>query len=115
MHCEREKCFPITIKQQFEQSLKKKKQWIIRWKDGICHDKKRSKVEAASKTLLIWKYFTHDKKPNSPVKRNRSQKSHRKWKEESKQLYDQTIFALPGVRIPNNQIVDHQKRNCTIF
>jgi len=43
-------------------------------KDGICQSEKRAKVEAASKTLPIWKYFTHDKKPNSQKKRNKAPK-----------------------------------------
>ena len=37
----REKYFPLTLEQQIQQSLKKKKkrQWIMCWKDGICQSK----------------------------------------------------------------------------
>ena len=63
-----------------QQRLKKKQQWVMRWKVGICNSKKRAKKEAANKTLPIWHYFTKHKKPDSPTKHNRHNKRDRRTK-----------------------------------
>ena len=73
----REKYFPITLKQMAQQSLKKKQQWVLRWRVGICNSEKRAKKEAANKTLPIWQYFTKHKKLDSQPKHNRHNKRDR--------------------------------------
>ena len=56
--------------------------------------KKRAKVEAVSKTLPIWKHFTHNKKTNSPVKRNRAKKKYKQWKCTQIELYNLAFFIF---------------------
>ena len=50
----RDKYFPITLDQRLQQLLKKKQQWVLCWRAGICNSKKRTKKEATNKMLPIW-------------------------------------------------------------
>ena len=81
--------------------LKKKRQWVLCWRVGICNSEKRAKKEAANKTLPIWQYFTKQKKPNSPSKHNRHNKRDRRTKRANKKLFDQRIFALFPIAAAN--------------
>ena len=90
---ERDKYFPLPLHKMLQQSFKKKQQWVIRWKVGICNSEKRAKKEAARKTLPIWHYFTKHKKPDSPSKHNRHNKRDRRTKRANKKLFDQPIYA----------------------
>ena len=91
---EHNKYFPLTLHKMLQQMLKKKQQWVLRWKAGICNSKKRAKKEAANKTLQIWHYFIKHKKPDSPPKHNRHNKRDRRTKRANKKLFDQRISAL---------------------
>ena len=90
----RDKYFPLTLVQMLQQTLKKKQQWVLRWKVGICNSEKRAKKEASNKTLPIWQYFTKEKKPDSPSKHNWHNKRDRRTKRANKKLFDQCIFAI---------------------
>ena len=81
--------------------LKKKQQWVLCWRVGICNSEKRAKKEAANKKLHIWQYFTKEKKPDSPPKHNRHNKSDRAVRHAAKKLYDQRIFALFPIAAAN--------------
>ena len=48
-----EKYFPMTFNKRLQQLLSVKTKWIKLWKDGIYQCKKRTKVDAARKTLLL--------------------------------------------------------------
>ena len=77
-----------------QQTFKKKQQWVLRWKVGICNSEKQAKKEAANKTLPIWHYFTKHKKPNSPKKHNHHKKRDKEIRQKNKKLFDQPIYAL---------------------
>merc|ERR1711949_94424 len=91
---ERDKYLPLPIHKMLQQTLKKKQQWVLCWKVGICNSEKRAKKEAVNKTLPIWHYFTTEKKPDSPPKHNRHNKRDRRTKRANKKLFDQCIFVI---------------------
>ena len=74
---------------------------MLRWKVGICNSEKRAKKEAANNTRPIWSYFTKHKKPDSPVKRNRHEKSNRAIRRKNNKLFDQPIFVLFDITASN--------------
>ena len=96
-----DKYFPLTLDQMLQQTLKKKQQWVLCWRMGICNSKKRAKKEVANKTLPIWKYFTKEKKPDSPPKHNRHNKRDRRTKRANKKLFDQHILAIVPIVAAN--------------
>ena len=93
-----------------QQSFKKKQQWVIRWKVGICNSEKRAKKEAARKTLPIWHYFTKHKKPDPSKKQNHHDKRDRRTKRANKKLFDQPIYALFDIADPNRSTSRPRKK-----
>ena len=100
-----DKYFPITLEQRLQQLLKKKQQWVLCWRVGICNSEKRAKKEAANKTLSIWQYFTKNKKSDSPTKQNRHNKRDQAAQRTAKRLYNQRIFVLFPIVLLTDQLV----------
>ena len=72
-----DKYFSIILEQRLQQLLKKKQQWVLCWRVGICNSDNRAKKEVANETLPIWQYFTKCKKPHSPKQQKRHDKRDR--------------------------------------